>query len=218
VESIDVEEGQEVAAGAVLGKLRTQELEVELAEVQARLRGYRAEAMRQEAGGHVAEERAALDLVRYSEAQAAVTKARIEACVLRAPTGGFVLTHRPRDLVGSVAEPGRTLLEVAEKGRWVAEVHIPQADVASLAPGLPASFATTAVPGAIFEGKVSSVGVTAMDSGGTPAFPITCPLEDPGGRLRSGMKGRGHVRLGTRCAARRVGTALLRWVRWQTGF
>ena len=218
VDSIEVEEGQEVAAGAVLGRLRTRELEVELAEVQARLRGYRAEAMRQEAAGRVAEERAALDLVRYSEAQAALTEARIAGCVLRAPADGFVLTHRPRDLVGSVAEPGRTLLEIAEKGRWVAEVRIPQSDVASMAAGLAASFSTPASPGAMFDGTVSSGGVTALDSGGSPAYPITCPLEDPGGRLRSGMKGRGHVRLGTRSAARRVAGSLLRWLRWQTGF
>ena len=217
VEAIDVEEGEEVAAGQVLGRLRTQELEVELAEVQARMRGYRADAMRHQAAGRIAEEKASLDLVRYSEAQEALTKARLDGCILRAPAAGFILTHRPRDLVGSPAEPGKTLLEVAEKGSWIAEVHVPQGEIGALSVGMGASFSTPSVPGVIFEGTVSSLGVTAVESAGTSAFPLTCPLHDPDNHLRSGMKGRGHIRTGTRSAARRVGGAVLGWLRWQIG-
>ncbi|MCK6478960.1 MAG: GAF domain-containing protein [Planctomycetes bacterium] len=217
VDSILVDGGQAVRKGEELGRLRTRELEVELAELSARARGHRAEAMRLEAAGRVAEERAARDLARHAEAQIRLTEERIEAAVLRAPADGFVLTHRPRDLVGTTAEPGKTLIEIAEEGRWTVEIRVPQADVPGLAADLPASFASPAVPGVIFEGRVASIGVTAVDAGGTPGFPVVCTVEDRDGSLRSGMKGRGHVRTGRRSLGLRFAAGLWRWVRWQTG-
>ena len=217
VERIDVE-GQEVAGGQVLGAMRSEELEVRGAELGAKLRASRAEAARHEGAGRSSDARASHEQSRWYEAQIEVVDRRLKACVLRAPARGFVLTRRPRDLVGTVAEAGRSVLEVAEAGRWIVEVKVPQESMPDLAPGQAASFATPARPGEEFEGKVVSVGVSAEPGAGDPVFPVAAEVADAGGTLRAGMRGRGHVRLGTQLLGGRLLGGFFRWARWKLGF
>ncbi len=206
VDRIDVEEGQSVEAGQVLGALRSDELEMRKAEVEARLRS-----------GRASEARAARDQASLLEAQLAVATRRVEGCVLRSPVKGFLLTRRPRDLVGGVAEAGRTVLEVAEAGKWIVETRISQEWVPRVEAGKEFSFGTPALPGRYFSGKVVSVGVAAESGMGDPMFPVGAEIEDAAGDLRSGMRGRGYVGLGTRLIGVRVLGSLVRWFRWKTG-
>jgi GAF domain-containing protein len=217
VERIDVEEGQEVQEGQRLGLLRTEELEARKSELDGALRTARAEAVRFDAAGRPADARAARDREAFVRAQLESTERRLAACNLVSPVRGFVLTRRPRDLVGSVAEAGRTVLEVAEAGRWVVEIKVPQDQIPPVAPGQPASFSTAAIPGAGFDGKVLSIGVVAETAGGETVFPVVAEVPDVEGRLRSGMHGRGHVRLGTGLLGGRLFGGFLRWLRWKVG-
>lgn len=217
VERIDVEEGQAVEAGQVLGALRTEDLELRKAELEGKLKGARAEAGRNESTGRAAEVRAALEQIRWYEAQIAVTDRRLEACVLKSPVKGFVLSRRPKDLEGAPVEAGRTILEVAEAGRWKIEIRIPQEQVPAVAEGLDAAFTTPALPGVGFDGKIASVGAAASPGPGEPLFAVTFEVADPEGRLRSGMKGQGRVHLGTRLIGARFLGGFWRWLRWKLG-
>ncbi len=217
VDRIDVEEGQAVEAGQVLGALRTEELDLRKSEFEGKLKGARSEAARHDSAGRAAEARASLEQARWYESQVALVERRLASCVLRSPVKGFVLTRRPRDLVGTVAEAGRTVLEVAEEGRWKVEIRVPQERIPTVSAGLPASFSTPAVPGESFTGKVLSIGVSAEPGTQVPVFPVSFEVEDPGGRLRSGMRGQGHVRLGTRLLGVRAVAGAWRWFRWKFG-
>jgi multidrug resistance efflux pump len=201
----------------VLGALRTEELDLRKSEFEGKLRSARSEAARNDAAGRSSEARAALDQVRWFESQIALADRRLKACVLRSPVKGFVLSRRPRDLVGSMAEAGRTVLEVAEGGRWKVEIRVPQELVPAVTAGLEASFSTPAVPGESFEGKVLAVGASAEPGIQPPQFPVTFEVEDPGGGLRSGMRGQGHVALGTRLLGVRFLTGVWHWARWKFG-
>ena len=213
-----MEEGQAVDAGQVLGALRTEELELRKAELEGKLRGARAEAGRNESSGRAAEVRAALEQIRWYEAQIAVTDRRIQACALKSPVKGFVLSRRPKDLEGAPVEAGRTVLEVAEAGRWRIEIRVPQEQVPAVQDGLEAVFTTPALPGLGFEGKVVAVGATASPGAAEPLYAVSFEVADPDGRLRSGMKGQGRVHLGTRLVGVRVLGGLWRWLRWKAGF
>jgi GAF domain-containing protein/multidrug efflux pump subunit AcrA (membrane-fusion protein) len=217
VDRIDVEEGQAVEAGQVLGLLRSEDLEVRCAELEARIRSARADASRAEGIGRASDARTALDQVRLAEAQLAIARRRLEACTLRAPAKGWVLTRRPREMVGTVVESGRTVLEVAEAGKWLVEIRVPQGAIAPVRPGSPTAFSTPALPGQVYEGKVLAV-AGAAEAGPEPVFVVTADATDPGGTLRSGMRGRGHVRLGTRLLGVRFAVSVLRWFRWKTGW
>jgi GAF domain-containing protein/multidrug efflux pump subunit AcrA (membrane-fusion protein) len=215
VERIDVEEGQEVEEGQVLGALRTETLEIQKADLEGKLREQRARAARP--GLATAETRGALDLVRMYEAQVALADRHLKACVLRAPARGFVLSRRPRELVGTEVKSGDAILEVAGAGRWKVEIQVPQEMVPSMATGLAASFSTPALPGESFEGKVVSVGAAAEAGTPEPVFPVAFEVEDPAGRLRAGMRGKGYVSLGRRLLGLRVLGGGWRWVRWKIG-
>jgi len=217
VDRIDVEEGQEVEAGQVLGALRTEDLELKKSEIEGKLRSAKSEAARQDAAGRSSEARAALDQARWFEAQIAVADRRLASCVLKSPVKGFILTRRPKDLVGSVADGGRAILEVAEGGRWKIEIKVPQDRIPSVAAGLTASFSTPAVPGESFSGKVVSIGASAEPGNAEPVFPVSFEVTDPGGRLRSGMRGQGHVSLGTRLLGVRFLAGVWHWARWKFG-
>ena len=217
VDRIDVEEGQAVKAGQALGALKTAELEVTRADLEARLRTARADAVRYAGAGMAGEERAARDQEASLGAQLALVARRLDACALVSPVDGFVLTRRPRDLVGTVAPAGRTVLEVAEAGKWTVEVRVDQDAATGVATGQPASFATSAAPGASFEGKVVAVAPAADASSGTPLFPVSCEVEDTVGVLRPGMRGRGWVRFGGTLLGLRVLSGPVRWLRWKTG-
>jgi hypothetical protein len=151
------------------------------------------------------------------ESQLVVVRRRLEACTLRSPAKGWVLTRRPRDLEGTAVEGGRTVLEVAEAGTWLVEIRIPQDAIPLVEPGRPTTFSTPALPGEVYEGRVLAV-AGAAEAGPEPVFVVTAEASDPGGTLRSGMRGRGHVRLGTRLLGVRFLVALGRWFRWKTGW
>jgi multidrug efflux pump subunit AcrA (membrane-fusion protein) len=217
VDRIDVEEGQEVQAGQVLGTLRSEELAVRKSELEGKVRHSRSDAARLEGAGRSADARAARDQAAVFEAQLAIAERRLEGCTLRSPVRGWVLTRRPRDLVGTQAEAGRTVLEVAEAGHWIVEIKVPQESIPAAKAGQPVSFATPAAPGSRFKGRVVSVGVAGENSEAGVTFPVTGEVEDPGGALRAGMRGRGSVRLGGRFLGGKLFGGIFRWFRWKVG-
>ena len=119
-----VNEGTAVEAGAPLLRLRSPMLERErVAAAHARDSLARL-AVRARTGGDAAEAE-----VRAAEARAAALRAaaldeRIDALLLRAPAAGTVLTPRPRELRGRLAQPGDTLLLLGAAGPALARVRL----------------------------------------------------------------------------------------------
>jgi multidrug resistance efflux pump len=185
--------------------------------MEARQRTARADAVRYAGSGMAGEERAARNQEASAAAQLALVNRRLESCTLRSPAKGFVLTRRPRDLVGTTIPAGRTVLEVAEAGKWLVEVRVAQEGATGVAPGQTASFSTPAAPGTAFVGRVVAVAPAAEAKDGVPLFPVSCEVDDPSGVLRPGMRGRGWVRFGGTVLGLRTLAGPVRWLRWKTG-
>jgi GAF domain-containing protein len=213
----DVEEGEQVKRGQLLGALRENELNIQKREIDAQVRATRADVARASKSGNAGESQSAKEQLRYLEARSDDVQRQLDACRLVSPVDGFLLTHRPRDLVGTVTSPGQTVLQVAESGKWVVEVLVPQDEIPGAEPGQEATFRSPAVPGKAFEGKVVSVGVTAIAEDDGTTFPVTIEIEDPDAQLRSGMQGTGKVVVGRHSMARRLFGGIINWLRWTTG-
>ncbi len=214
---VAVEEGQSVQADQVLGRLDDAELRIRRSELEAQLTAARAEAARSLASGRSAEARAAEERAGWIAAQRDQVIRRIEACTLRSPVAGMVLTHRPRERVGMILPGGETVLEIAEGGRWMVEVLVPQALILRVREGAELEFHTPARPGVRFRGKVSGVGAMGIRSPSDVAFPVSAVVEDPEGLLRPGVIGRASVALGRGTLFGNLFGGVWRWLRWAAG-
>lgn len=217
VKDILVDEGQHVTAGDVLGHLRRDELEIQRSEVEAALRSAVNEAVRQEAAGQAAEAGAARARVQLLEAQKEQVLRRLEACTLVAPAHGIVLTRRPREKQGTFAPAGETLIEIAESGRWIAEILVPESEIVGVVPGAEVHFTSPSLPGAVFSGKAEAVGAVGVPQSSGVAFAVTAIVEDPDGVLRAGLAGRGSVGRGRGSLFTRLFGGIVNWFRWKTG-
>jgi GAF domain-containing protein/multidrug resistance efflux pump len=213
IESVHVREGERVDAGAVLATLRDDNLLLELTSARGDLAVAARQALSEEARGEVAA--AAIARARAAELEQAVAllEERLAGAVVRAPTGGRVLTSRPEELVGSRAAAGTPVLWLGDPDWIELELLVPQVNVAMVLPGDRVRARVNAYPGVTFSGRVASVAPAAQPGPGNPTFAVRAVLDNRDGMLLPGMTA--NARVSTR--SRALGTVLFRrparWLR-----
>lgn len=136
VTGVFVAEGQQIAAGMPLLRLRNLALESEAAQVQADLRLAQARAVQADLHytGWGPAERQRQQLGERDR----LVKQELGKLEITSPTAGTVTTPRPLDLVGSYLAPGTTVLEIADLSTLQARVYLSEQDVRDLHPQAPA--------------------------------------------------------------------------------
>ena len=152
VEALPVEEGDRVRAGQVLARIRSENVEAQRSQVQARLREARAardnaetqferiEALREQDSAteqefdnaQTAYERAQAT-VEALEGRLAETEDMLTYATIEAPIDGYVVEKRAE--TGGLATPGRPLLVVETLDALKAVVQVPEHAVNRFAPG-----------------------------------------------------------------------------------
>jgi RND family efflux transporter MFP subunit len=133
---------------------------------------------------------------------------------LVAPVAGIVVTPRVQERVGQSLARGAELCVVADTTAMVAEVAIPEEDASRLEPGQPAEVKLNTYPGRTFSGAVTRVGALVREEGKERFVVAEVGVENPDGLLKTGMQGRGKVRVGWS----NIATLLLRRpARWAYG-
>lgn len=188
VEVIHVEEGDAVAAGAVLAELRNPQLKAELE---------RAQASFDRAREQVASLRGLLDqgfLARndFDEADLALRNATttLEAAqaanrarLILSPIAGTVSR---RDLrFGEAVSPGRLAFQVVDLGALRVDVQLPEADIARLRPGLSATVRSELLGGVEVRGSLLRIAPVVDAASGT--VKVTVALDPAQRQLRPGM-------------------------------
>ncbi|MFO7607858.1 MAG: efflux RND transporter periplasmic adaptor subunit [Candidatus Krumholzibacteriia bacterium] len=163
-------------------------------------------------------------------ARAAVREAEVHLGYLEitSPVAGLVA----RRLIepGNMANPGQPLVVIEQADRIKVIAHVGEKDVSGLAAGAPLTVDVTSLPGAVYETEITRV-VPAANPG-SRTYDVEAYLDNPDGRLKSGMFARVGIPVGTReavlvpaaAATRRgqltgvwtvdaQGRAALRWVR-----
>jgi len=212
VEEVRVIEGQEIAAGELLARLRRDELDVAREQVRAGIQRTRAEA----AG---ARDRA--DLATYSSLQAEMSKLRDELRFLEtelqrtdlvAPVSGVVLTPWVELRKGERLARGDTLLELADLTSMEVEVLVPEVDIGDIEPGAEARLKVHAYPRRTFYGEVMKI---APRAGEERSFRVLVRMDNADGALRPGMTGRAHVDIAPRPFLRWFLRPFVRWFRFK---
>lgn len=191
ITALQVEEGDMVAAGDVLARIDDERLKLELARSEAELRRLRQDLERQrEMHERDMISTEAFERLQYEfEAQQAAHElARLELSytAITAPIDGVVSERMIK--IGNMVSTTEPVFRVTALDPLIATLHVPERELARLAPGQAAALSADALPGERFVGVIDRISpVIDADSG---TFRVTVELSDPTGRLRPGMFGR----------------------------
>jgi multidrug efflux pump subunit AcrA (membrane-fusion protein) len=129
-------------------------------------------------------------------ARVAMEQDRLARTRLTAAVGGVIVTPHLEERVGQNLARGAEFCVVADVGRVVAEVAVPEGDAAYLAPGQPAAVKVNPFPSRTFEGRVERVGARIREEGGVRFVVAEVSLANPEGALKTGMVGRAKITVG----------------------
>ncbi|UTW12527.1 efflux RND transporter periplasmic adaptor subunit [Marinobacterium rhizophilum] len=157
IRNILFEEGQPVAAGAVLFQLDTALYRAALAQAKARVNlsqqeYQRAQSLLQRKVGSQNDRDAALAQLQVDEAEASLAQTRIDKMSIRAPFAGIAGLRRvsPGDYVST----GQDLVELIDTRNLKLDFRIPEIYLPAVAPGQPVSVQVDAFPGRVFQGEI----------------------------------------------------------------
>jgi multidrug efflux system membrane fusion protein len=133
VAHVDVDEGMFVKAGEPIVELRNLPMQSDLARAQADYRNASMQAV--SAALHYADFGIASQERERSARQEQLLNSKAENLEVVSPISGVVLTPRVADLLGSYAQEGTPLLDVADLRVMRARIFVSEHDLYKLAPG-----------------------------------------------------------------------------------
>ena len=212
VDAVLVREGERVAAGQPIARLRNEALETRLREAEASLALAQREALaaqgRRDAGSAIA--------ARVKAAQWADTRALLAREVARArvvaPAAGTVLTPRLEERVGGWVEAGEPVAWIGEPSSVELEMHVPQQEIGQVAVGDRVRARVNALPSVTFEGRVTAIAPRA-DSTAARTFVVRGVLNNQEGLLRPGMAIKARILTKSRPVAALAFRRPARWLR-----
>lgn len=194
VDAVLVEEGQRVARGQVLARLRSTELEPMAISAEAGLKSARADHDRMRnlfAEGAVSQRDldAAEAQFRAAEAQASGARKRLAEATIRAPQAGVVATRSVQsgDRVGA----GDPMFTVVNTSSLDFEATVPSEFATSVRSGSEVTLDVTGFAAGEVRGKVARVNATADEATRQVKVYVTVP--NPNGRLVGGLYASGSV-------------------------
>ncbi len=203
VTDVFAEEGQAVASGEPLLKLRNLPLQSRLASSEARFAvatdRANSAALRYANFGPALKER---DQLAEETRQLSAEASKLE---IASPIAGVILTPRLGDRAGSYVQEGTPLLEVADLGLLRARIYVSEYDMYKLKEGFPAKLQVTAMPKMWMSHAAAIAPVSTEINPGLldpsrfkglnpPHFYVVdLPVANPQGGLKPGMTGIARV-------------------------
>jgi RND family efflux transporter MFP subunit len=192
-----VHEGDNVRAGDVLAEMENWNSRYSLAEAQAKhesalMQMNHALAVNDGSAAGAQQVQAA-----YWQAELARAQEVLDKSKLRSPIDGVVATPRVDSFAGRKLGLGDSFAEVVDTSRVIVDVAIDDDDAGLLRAGQPASVKLNSYPTRTFRGQVLLVSQKAESVKEAPVFYARVAIANTDGGLRSGMEGRGKVKIGT---------------------
>jgi len=188
VTAVRFQEGQNVARGAVLIELDSQQARADLAIAEAALTESRSQFKRSRelyttkvlSDSQLEQIEATL---KANEARVASARAHLADTVIRAPFAGRVGLRRVS--VGSLISPGTVITTLDDTRTIKLDFSVPETKVRSVRTGLAVSALSAAYPGETFAGTVESID-SRVDPN-TRSFTVRARVPNGAGQLKPGM-------------------------------
>ena len=136
----------------------------------------------------------------------------LESTQLRAPIDGIVATPHVENFVGRRLQYGDSFAEIVDASRAVVDVAIDDTDATLLRPNETAAIKLNGFPTRIFRGEVSIVSPKGETQGDRHVFFARVAIPNADSLVRTGMEGRGKVRVGWRPAGYVLLRSPLLWI------
>jgi HlyD family secretion protein len=187
--TLAVERARELRRLELLPQAEAEAREAAADAATAQLAAARADALRAEQSIGAASQRAA-------QARAELTRARdgLAKTEVSSPIDGTITRLNVREgemvVIGIQNQPGTTLMTVSDLAALNAEVRVAEADVLRVAVDQQAALTLEALPGRVFQARVTEVGASALPQAGAAAareFRVVLRVLDPDPGLRPGL-------------------------------
>lgn len=196
VSKVLVREGESVQRGQVLAEMESWNLRLELAEAQAKFETSMLRMNHALASNDGTEAGVAQVQADYWKAEVGRSQQMLERAKLRSPIDGIVATPHVETFAGRKLAQGDTFAEVVDTSRAVVDVAIDDVDAGLLKTEQTAWVKLNSYPTRTFRGDVEIVSPKAELVHETPIFFARVSIPNADGAIRSGMEGRGKVRVG----------------------
>jgi RND family efflux transporter MFP subunit len=198
VQKVFVREGQTVRKGQVLADLEDWDYRAALAEAESKYRIALAQANSAQAANDGTEAAMRRYEADYWASEVARGKERLERTHLRAPFDGVVVGADLETYVGKHLAEGEKFCEVVDPSRARVDVEVDEDDLPLLQASQAVTVKVDGYPLKSFPGTLANVSPTSVTSEDRRAFLGRVDVENGGGLLRGGMRGRAKVKVGWR--------------------
>ncbi len=169
------------------------------------------------ARANVAVGEAAIEQAKASVGQARANleraKRNLGYCTIRSPVKGVIIDRRVnigQTVVSSLNAPSLFLI-AKDLRRMQVWVSVNEADIGSIYPGQPVTFAVDAYPGEVFHGEVGKIRLNATMTQNVVAYIVEVTTDNSSGKLLPYLTANVQFELGRRTGVWLVPNAALRW-------
>ena len=198
IEKVLVHEGQTVVRGQVLAEMAAWNYRSALAAAQA---SYQTALLRMDralAGNDASTAGVQRVEADYWKAEVSRASDLLDHTQLRAPIDGVVATAHVENSVGRRLQFGDSFAEIVDASRAIVDVAVDDSEAPLLRAAQPAAIKLNSFPTRTFHGDVLLISPKGETQGENHVFFARVAVANPDGLIRTGMEGRGKVRVGWR--------------------
>ena len=196
VSKVYVREGDHVTRGQVIADLADWDARSVLVQAQAKYQMALLQMNRSLASNDGSEAGVQRIQADFWKSEVARDQELLDKTQLRSPIDGLVATPHIENMVGKRLQYGDSFAEIVDTSRAIVDVAIDDTDSAQLRAGEHASVKLNSFPTRIFRGDVMVVSPKGTLQGDSRVFFARVAVPNSDGAIRSGMEGRGKVRVG----------------------
>jgi RND family efflux transporter MFP subunit len=200
VSKVLVKEGQVVHAGQVVAEMEDWNAQSGVAEAQSHYQQSLLEmnhALATDDGTTAGVQRVQ---AQYWKAELDRARELLDKSQLRSPIDGVIATPHVEDFAGRKLGRGDSFAEVVDTSKATVDVAASDDDAGLLRVGQPASVKLNSYPAHTFHGQVDIVSPEAQKLQDSTVFYSRVGIPNADGLIRTGMQGRGKIRVGWRPA------------------
>ena len=215
LESVHVEPGDSIKAGAVLATLETTELELKLGDTEAQKLRYEKEADNARANNNEAQAQIFRFQAAAEAAQIKLLEHYIGQAQITSPLAGYVLGGDLKKQINAPVKTGDVLFEVGPLGLEFlrAELSVPEDQIADVEAGQEGELATASDPGIKVKFVVERINPVAEVVNQRNIFKVRVRLLETNQRMKPGMEGVAKISIDKRSFAWIWTHRLTNWIR-----